>query len=480
MARRSILATYASFANELRLLRRDPYCGAILLFFSFGLAWSSWTSYQTWRHVRVQQEQLQSAAREAWLSQTTANAHMATHVGQTVYKPVAPLTGFDPGAVASYGSQLLLKSHLQHVATNIRRYDEIDLLQNESYSPSVLLELIGPLLIISLGHVSVAREKEGGTLTMLLATGSSWSSIVIGKSLAILLAIYVVATPSFLLLMRVWWDSHDELDAHDLLAREVAIFITLTAYYVGWLGLAIVISSLWKSSIGSFSLLIALWSIVGLVAPRLSAEIATLISPIPTNADVRRAKEEALHQASQSSVEKAKANKALETRLMKEYGVERPEDLPIDIAGARMLEQELNTNRSYDAVDRQIKRLADRQDEVVGWLQLVSPYLAMRSSSASLSATSRLHHFDFLMAAENYRRQFVEEMNLAEMSKQKPGTSPGERRQFWSRVPAFAPRTVTIWEDLKRSMVATICIFVWGTMMSVAAFLVVPQVTRTG
>jgi len=69
----------------------------------------------------------------------------------------------------------------------------------------------------------------------------------------------------------------------------------------------------------------------------------------------------------------------------------------------------------------------------------------MRAVSSSLAATDRAHHFDFINSAENYRRQFVEDLNVAEMKKQKPGDSPDQRRQFWAQVTEFLP-------DLRRTL----------------------------
>ncbi len=478
MTHRTLSATRATFYNELRLLLRDPFCVALLACFSVGLAWASWNSYRHWRDFAIQQTKLQAAAREAWLSQTTANAHMATHVGQTVYKPVSPLAGFDPGTVSDFGSTIFLQSHHQSTAKNKPRQDEIDLLQNEAYSPAVLLQLIGPLLIIVLGIASIAREKEGGTLSILLTTGSPWPAIATGKGLAVLLALFVVATPGLLLLVVPWFESNRLLHSLDLVIRETIIVVTLTGYYVGWLGVTMLVSSKSSSMTGSFLVLIALWSVFALVMPRFAGDVATFESPLPTNAEVRLEKENAVHDANQSSVNRAKANQALEARLLEEFQVDRIEDLPIDMAGARMIDQEANANRLYDEVEKRVAQARDRQNELMSGFQFASPYMAMRAISTSLSATDRTHHFDFVNAAEDHRRRFVEDLNLAEMKKQKPGNSPEERRQFWARVPEFLPDIVSAMKDVKRSMAALICIGIWAAAAGVASFYAPPQISR--
>lgn len=478
MTHRFVYAMRATLHNELRLLLRDPFCVALLVCFSLGLAWASWSSHSLWRGFAIQQSERQATAREAWLSQSTENAHMATHFGQTVYKPISPLTGFDHGAVADFGSTIFLESHHQSTTTNDPGRDKIDLNQDEAYSPAVLLQLIGPLLLIVLGNASIAREKQGGTLSLLSTTGVSWPAVVTGKGSAVLLALFIVATPGLLLFAIPWFERDRLLQPLDLLIREAVILVTLTAYFVGWLGVTILVSSKSSSTTGSFSMLIALWSVVALVMPRIAGDVATFVSPLPTTAEVRLEKENAVQDANQSSVEMAKANKALETKLLEQFKVDRIEDLPIDMAGARMIDQESRTNRLYDEVDKRVSQATNRQNELMNGFQFVSPYLAMRIVSTSLSATGRNHHFDFENAAETHRRQFVEHLNLAEMKKQKPGSSPEERRQFWARVPEFLPDFVPAIVDVKRSMTAMIYVVVWAVAMGVASLYASPQISR--
>jgi ABC-2 type transport system permease protein len=480
MMHRVISAACATFRNELRLLLRDPFCVAVLACFWCGMAWASWNSHSHWRRFANRQSEFQAAARETWLSQSTENAHMATHFGQTVYKPVSPLTGFDPGAVAEFGSSVLLQSHHQSEPANKPRRDEIDLIQDEAYSPAVLLALIGPLLIIMLGSSSMAREKEGGTLSILLTTGPAWPAILAGKGAAVFLVLTVVATPGLLLFAVPWFESNPFLPSMDLLAREVVLLVTMAAYLVGWIGVTMLVSSRSSSNMGGLSVLIALWSIIALVLPRMAGDIAAIVSPLPCIAEIRFEKETAVHEANQSSAESAKAYQALEARLLREFNVDRVEDLPIDMAGARMIEQEAGTNRLFDKVEERISRATNRQNELMEGFQYASPYLAMRAVSTSLTATNRRHHFDFLEAAEKYRRQFVKELNVAEMKKQKPGTTTVQRREFWARIPDFLAGFVPVLEDVKRSSPAMICIFIWAGAAGVASLCAPPQISRTG
>ena len=479
MANRLLLAAKATLCNELRLLLRDPFCIAMLVCFSVGLAWASWTSLRTWREFAAEQRELQVDARKQWLSQPTDNAHMATHVGQTVYKPVSPLAAFDPGALSEYGSSIFVQSHYQSPAENPPTWDNVDLIQNEAYSPAVLLELFGPLLIVVLGTATIAREKEGETLSILLTTGSRWSSIATGKGLAVVLTVFVVAIPGLALLVLPWFDKSQLLPLLDLIIRGAVLFIVLAAYFAGWFGLTIFVASKSNTVSGSFSVLVALWSIVALVMPRIAGDVASFASPLPTEAEIRLEKENAVHDSNQASAERALANRALEESLLAEFKVDKIEDLPIDLAGARMIEEEATTNRLYDEIEQRVTEAKNRQNEIIGRFQFASPYIAIRAISSSMAATDRTHHFDFLDDAENYRRKYVKELNTLEMKRKKPGSIPEQRRQFWAQVSEFQPRFVSSSLSLSRCLAAMLCVSVWAILAVVASLYACPESAET-
>jgi ABC-2 type transport system permease protein len=168
----------------------------------------------------------------------------------------------------------------------------------------------------------------------------------------------------------------------------------------------------------------------------------------------------------------------LEARLLEEFQVDRVEDLPIDLAGAQMIDQEANTNRLYDEIEGRVTRVKNRQNELIGGFQFASPYMAMRAVSSSLAATDRTHHFDFINSAENHRRQFVRELNVAEMKKQELGDSPEIQREFWAQITEFLPTFVSASQDVKRSLVAMVCIVLWAVVAATAALLVPPKINR--
>jgi ABC-2 type transport system permease protein len=166
--------------------------------------------------------------------------------------------------------------------------------------------------------------------------------------------------------------------------------------------------------------------------------------------------------------------------LLAEFKVDKIEDLPIDIAGARMIEQEATTNELYDEIEQHVADAKNRQNEIVSRFRFASPYMAIRAISASLAATDRAHHFDFVNDAENYRRQYVKELNTSEMKRKKPGSTPEARREFWAQVSEFQPRFVSSGLDLRRCSLAMCCVAVWSIVAVVASVYACPKVSRGG
>ena len=144
-------------------------------------------------------------------------------------------------------------------------------------------------------------------VSILLTTGSPWSGIAIGKGLAVLLPLIVVAFPGLVLIAIPWLENDRPMRPVDLGLREIVMMGALTAYFVGWIGLTILVSSKSKSMIGSFSILVTLWSVVALVLPRIAGDVAHFVSPLPTHAEVRLEKENAIQDSNQSSARRAKA-----------------------------------------------------------------------------------------------------------------------------------------------------------------------------
>jgi ABC-2 type transport system permease protein len=101
----------------------------------------------------------------------------------------------------------------------------------------------------------------------------------------------------------------------------------------------------------------------------------------------------------------------LRTELLEQHGVQRVEDLPVNLRGVvaaygeRKLTETLNAHarRQMAAEERQAARLARH-----GWF---TPVLALADASRAVAGTDLRHHHRFLQEAEALRYAFVQGLN---------------------------------------------------------------------
>lgn len=195
--------------------------------------------------------------------------------------------------------------------------------------------------------------------------------------------------------------------------------------------------------------LLALWTGWIVVIPRVMTHLADLSVPLPDVYQVERQKNDAVSYGEEGEHAFRRVYENLERELLKKYNVERLEDLPVNLEGEKLLAAESYTDRVYDEVMSGVERIYAQQDRYVKNFMLVSPYLAMRSVSMSLSGADRLHHEYFYRAAENYRRTLVKTMNEFEAAKSRMTKPQTNRHLLASRSGTWSLNFSTsflIWE----------------------------------
>ncbi|MFY7857584.1 MAG: DUF3526 domain-containing protein [Rubrivivax sp.] len=102
--------------------------------------------------------------------------------------------------------------------------------------------------------------------------------------------------------------------------------------------------------------------------------------------------------------------------LLQKHGVQRVEDLPINLRGAVA---EFSERKLTDTLNAWAERRMDgeqRQAAVLARLGVVAPVLALAEASRALAGTDLAHHHRFLRAAEALRYDFVQGLNRVHAS----------------------------------------------------------------
>lgn len=363
--------------------------------------------------LRVQGEALvrahhQAEAEAAFLSQPARHPHRMVHYGHYVFRTPAPLALFDPGLDPVTGQSIFLEGHRQNTAMFAASGASADMGALSWLSPAMVYQLFGPLLVILLGHGLIAREREAATLATLLAQGTPGRVLLAGKSLALLSVLALLLVPLALSAgLAVHFSNHPG-------EQPLAAWALVGAYllYLAiWGALAVLASALLKRRSAVLATLATLWIALTLVLPTVAVSAASNAAPMAGKLETDLAMLSDLRKLGDGHNANDPAFARLRSDLLAKYGVQRVEDLPVNLRGvvAQVSEQRLtDTLNTYAraqmaAETRQAAVLASH-----GWF---TPLLAVAQASRAVAGTDLSHHHRFLQEAEALRYAFVQGLN---------------------------------------------------------------------
>jgi ABC-2 type transport system permease protein len=268
----------------------------------------------------------------------------------------------------------------------------------------MVYQWFAPLLLILLGHGLFARERESGTLASLLAQGTSGPLLMAGKALALLTAVVVLLLPMALSLGLA-------LGAGEAALAAWALLSAYLLYLAIWGALALLVSALLKRRSSVLATLVTLWIALTLVLPSVATSAATRIAPQAGKLETDLAMLSDLRKLGDGHNANDPAFAQLRADLLARHGVQRVEDLPVNLRGvvAQFSEQRLTEmlNRYADRrLSTQVRQAAIQERH--GWL---TPVLAVADASRALTGTDLAHHHRFLREAEALRYAFVQGLN---------------------------------------------------------------------
>ncbi len=365
------------------------------------------TSFLTLTRVADEQSQRleqQVAAEETFFAQPDRHPHRMVHYGHYAFRPPPPLAIFEPGVDAVTGQSIFLEGHRQNTAMFADTKAAADLGGFASLTPANLYQLLLPLLLIVLGHALILRERESGTLAVMLAHGQTGTRLAAGKALALLGVVAIFMVP--LIVVAAYSVSLGE--------SALAALSLIGGYFVYlcvWGGIVLAASILLKQRAVSLGVLIFVWLFAALIVPRfaINASSASIDAPGKIESDlVMLAEQRKLgdgHNAADPAFQ------ILQAEVLEQYEVDTIEDLPINWRGvvASYSEAEL-TDLLNDYAENRMG-LEASQSRMFDWFGLASPTIAVSSLSRTLSGTDLATHHRFLRESEALRFNFVQSLN---------------------------------------------------------------------
>jgi ABC-2 type transport system permease protein len=351
------------------------------------------------------------ADRAEWLAQGRRNPHSAAHFGRYAFKPVGPISFVDPGLDRYTGVAVWLEAHFQDTFRHRPAEDSTALQRFADLTAASILQQLVPLFIVLFAFGQFAGERERGVLCQLLATGVRRRYLLLGKFCGSALALAAVFVPAAAIGAGVLALSQGGAS----ILRSPDRFVWLAGGYVLYsatiLAAALGVSARVRSARAALLTLLAGWACCCLLVPRLAADIAGYVAPLPSYDAFWRAIEHDIQEGFDGSGNASERARALRERVLAEYGVTAIDALPVSFDALSLQDTEDFGNRVFDRHYHRLWETFDRQERMQRLVGLLSPQTGVRALSMGLAGTDLAHFKDFADAAEAYRRGLVRRLN---------------------------------------------------------------------
>ncbi len=360
-------------------------------------------SHKQWQEKSLQREQAEEHAKELWLAQGSTNPHNAAHYGTFAFKPQFPLSLIDPGVEKYTGVSVFLEAHSRNEADNVAAADQTGLSRFGDLTPDFILLFIIPLMIIALGHQSVTREKEQGTIRIIKTQGISSKQLIWGKWLGNFIPIAVLTTALFTLAAVFIGEFNWKL--------LVSMWLIYLVYFAIINGITLIVSSLTSNSGISLVTLLAIWIGSCLALPKVASSYVNEKYPYPTRQEFESAVAEDKRKGLDGHDPWSEASKLLEKETLESYQVKKLEDLPFNFDAFRMQKGEEHEAEIYIKHNEKLKEVHKKQTKVYQNLAFLSPFLPTRFMSMAIANTDYATHWNFTDVAEKHRVEMQRILN---------------------------------------------------------------------
>lgn len=392
--------------NEGKSLSRNKVLLGISLGFLLVLLLSVWLGKLQTDKQMLRYKAAKNQLREQWESIEGMNAHGAAHYGTYVFKPSNLLNSLDEGVNTVTGNVLRVEGHVQNEIV----YSEASQMQAVSkfgkLKSSLLLQYVLPLLLIFLAFHSVSSEKQSGRFKLLILQGTKPSSLVWAKTLSVWF--YGVILLTLTILVYTFFNLKGING--EIVSRTLLFYLSYALFYFIVSGLTILFSARSNATIALTSML-GIWIIWTIFLPNILMSSVEEWYELPSRNEFQEAMKEDRSQGIDGHNPSDERAKALEKKVLAEYGVDSLFKLPINFDGIRMQADEEYGNQVWDKHFGGLREILAHQKKSYQLTGIFNPFVALQNSSMGFTGSDNFHHQEFLVQAEHYRRVLIKALN---------------------------------------------------------------------
>lgn len=419
------------------------------------------TGVQYYRKTDHASKEAQEASYKQWLSQGKKNPHSAAHYGFYAYKPLSPLALMDKGMEGYLGQAVWLEAHNQNEVKEREANDAGSIVRFGNLTVAFLFQFLLPLAIVLLGFNLFSKEREYGTLPLLLSSSTSVWELFKGKAAALYRLVLYIFLPMFAATSLSVLLVAGVAEWVAVLPHTLLLLVVYLAYFGVWVLLSLYISSFAKQSSVALVGLLAFWVFSTFFISRIGSVVAKTSVPTPSSFQfshsIRLDNEMGIDRKSPASLRQ----KAFEDSLLTAHAVDSISQLPLNIRGLNL---QRNEEYGYKIFEKNYGGLeADflRQNAIMNWLDVLSPAQSIRSISAAVSGTDINKHIHFAKQAEQHRRLIAITMS-DDIARNSIGIENYEvSPEFWKKVAPFNYHAQSLLRIVPQQMFNIISLLVW-------------------
>ncbi len=345
--------------------------------------------------------------REQWENIEEMNPHGAAHYGTYVFKPSNFLSSLDEGVNSVTGNMLRVEGHVQNEMVHSEASQMQFISKFGKLKSSLLLQYILPLLLVFLAFQSVSSEKQSGRLKMLVLQGARPSSIALAKTLSVWL--YGLGLLSLTMIVYALFNL-DHLN-QEVLNRTLFFYLSYALYYFIISGLTVFISARGQKPTAALTSMLGVWILWTIFLPNILMSTVERLHELPSRNEFSKAMKDDRSKGIDGHNPTDKRGKELEQRILAKYEVDSLSQLPINFDGLRMQADEDYGNKVWDKHFGSLNEVFTQQKQSYQLAGIFNPFISLQNASMGFSASDNLHHQEFLLQVENYRRDFIKTLN---------------------------------------------------------------------
>lgn len=426
-----------------------------------------------YRQYKQQHQERLAASEETrlqWLKQDPKHPHNAAHFGNFAFMPKTALSLFDVGLDSFTGTAIYLEPHRQNDFSFKPAETRNSSIRFGELSMALVLQVLLPLMIIFIAFASFTSERSGGTLRQLYAQGITFKQLYQGKFVGFGMLALLMLLPVVALLLT----AQCFLGITAAIALRIALLALLYAVYLLlFVALSLLVSALCKESKAAILILLVIWIANIIVLPKWAANAGDNLYPLPTKYDFMAAIKADITKGINGHDSRDQRAVKLKQELLQKYGVDTISKLPFNFEGYIMQAGEAYSSLVYDKHFSRLQQTLDKQNQISLWCSLIDPFIATKGISMGLSGTDYYTHLDFQQQAEQYRRSFVQYMNLDMQNHSELGNWDYKvGPEVYRHAPQFSYQQPSIVQNIRPYLAGFCSLLIWSVLIIVTVAII--------